>query len=72
MPHDEPLDVVCVLAHAARLLQLRADDGLARLVLLAHVVVVDQPVAALQGGKLGGCKGREGWGNRPGPSKVLL
>ena len=47
VPEDQPLDVVGVLAHALGLLAHGADDRLAELELLAHVVVVDQPVAAL-------------------------
>ena len=55
VPHDQPLDVVGVFAHALSLLQLCPDDGLACLVLLADVVVVDQPVSPLQSGQFWGC-----------------
>ena len=48
------LDVVGVLAHPPRLVELRADDGLARVELLASVVQVDEPVPPLQRRQLGG------------------
>ena len=47
------LDVVGVLAHAPRLVELRADDGLAGVELLARVVQVDQPVPPLERRQLG-------------------
>ena len=47
------LDVVGVLAHAPRLVELRADDGLARVKLLARVVQVDEPVPPLERRQLG-------------------
>ena len=47
------LDVVGVLAHAPRLVQLRADDRLARVELLARVVQVDEPVPPLERRQVG-------------------
>ena len=53
LPQDQPLDVVCVLAHSVSLLQLRPDDGLADLELAPDIVGVDQPVATLKGREFG-------------------